>query len=186
MRHSSINQHRTASLSVSLSLILAAALGQYNYCAAQQSNAGTGNREKPKTVKEMLSQPAPRIPARTPAANDSFSKPQILPPEKISFDDIPKYPGGAKYSTGMSYESNDGKGSTLQLVTYSVTEPKNQVKDWYMNALRMYGWNITFQSDTVINATNSKSGNVCNMQFCDSRSAKERSTLQIDYHKVNK
>ena len=86
----------------------------------------------------------------------------------------------------MSYETNDGKGSTLQLVTYSVTEPKSQVKDWYMNALRMYGWNITFQSDTVINATNSKSGNICNMQFCDSRGAKERSTLQIDYHKMSK
>ena len=29
---------------------------------------------------------------------------------------------------------------------YETTEPKTQVKDWYANSLRMYGWNITFQS----------------------------------------
>jgi hypothetical protein len=146
-----------------------------------QPSMYTGGGGAAKLVKDMP--PAPRVPSRASAkANELFSKMTVLPADKVTFDDIPKYPGKEKYTSGARYEHNDGKGSNMALVTYVTTEPKDQVKDWYAQALRMYGWDITFQSPTVINAHNNKSGNSCNMQFYDCVAPGSRSSYQIDYH----
>jgi hypothetical protein len=123
-------------------------------------------------------------PARPNVNIDTFGKPEMLTAAKAVCDDIPQYTGKAKFQTGAQYAPGGSNGA-LMILTYTVAEPKEQVKDWYSNALRMYGWNITFQSPTVLNATNSKSGNTIALQFCDEdKSKKGQSLLQIDYHRA--
>ena len=186
----SFRNHQSATLFLSLAL-LATSLGQT--ALAQQSNVnGGGGKRGSQTVQNALQDPNlnKRVPAKpsgqTGPANDTLSKPEVLPADKVVFDDIPQYTGKAKYQTGMIYQQNDAHNSQLMLVTYTAAEPRSQVKEWYLNALRMYGWNITFQSNDVVNATNSKTGNTVALQISEpikATSADTRSIFQIDYHK---
>jgi hypothetical protein len=140
------------------------------------------------TTKEFLmkSGSIPKVKARADAHIDTFGKPEPITADKAVYDDIPQYTGKAKFESGSIFAPGGGKEGALMIVTYQVSEPKEQVKDWYLNALRMYGWNITFQSPTVLNATNSKTGNTIALQFGESDpNAKRRtSSLQIDYHRA--
>ncbi|MBS1989594.1 MAG: hypothetical protein JSS83_03700 [Cyanobacteria bacterium SZAS LIN-3] len=189
MRYSSRSRkHQSATLCLSLALL---SFGQV--AIAQQSNVAGGTSGQPKKATNAPPlKPDVRVPARRASSgpvNDTLSKPEILPADKVVFDDIPQYTGKAKYQTGMVYQQNDAHNSTLMLVTFTASEPREQVKEWYVNALRMYGWNITFQSDTVVNATNSKTGNTVALQLSDPPKPVKpdtRSLFQIDYHKQGK
>jgi len=176
-----INKNQAIALSFTYALL---ALSLPQNCLAQQSDAGAGQSSKPMSVQEALKKQWPKPAAKPAPYVDTFGKPEMLTADKAVFDDIPPYTGKAKFQTGGLYAPGGSNGA-LKIVTYTVTEPKSQVKDWYANALRMYGWNVTFQSDTAINATNGKSGNTVTMQFCDddpSPGHKGHSMLQIDYH----
>jgi hypothetical protein len=177
---------QSATLCLSLALLN---LGQV--AIAQQSNVAGGAGQPKKATNAPPLKPDVRVPARRQSGpvNDTLSKPEVLPADKVVFDDIPQYTGKAKYRTGMVYQQNDAHNSTLMLVTFTASEPREQVKEWYVNALRMYGWNITFQSDTVVNATNSKTGNTVALQLSDPPKPVKpdvRSLFQIDYHKHGK
>lgn|GEM_PF-3290530 len=194
----SFRNHQSATLFLSLAL-LATSLGQT--ALAQQSNVNGGGgggtpRKGTQSVQSALQDPKAmeRKPYKPPSGsnaqiNDTLSKPEVLPADKVVFEDIPQYTGKAKYQTGMVYQQNDAHNSQLMLVTYTAAEPRSQVKEWYLNALRMYGWNITFQSNDVVNATNSKTGNTVALQISEpikATSADTRSIFQIDYHKQGK
>ncbi len=139
------------------------------------------------TAKEALTKlpQEKRAPARPNNNIDIFGKPEIITADKAVYDDIPQYTGKAKFESGAIYAPGGPTGA-LMIVTYKVEEQKDQVKDWYLNALRMYGWNITFQSPTALNATNSKSGNTITLQFNenDPNATKKTTSMQIDYHRA--
>jgi len=188
----SFRNHQSATLFLSLAL-LATSLGQMALAQQSNVNGGSGGKRGTTSVKDELMKPQQRMPLK-PASqaaplNDTLSKPEVLPADKVVFEDIPQYTGKAKYQTGMVYQQNDAHNSQLMLVTYTAAEPRSQVKEWYLNALRMYGWNITFQSNDVVNATNSKTGNTVALQISEpikATSADTRSIFQIDYHKQGK
>jgi len=121
---------------------------------------------------------------KKPAA-DAFGKVTLLTADKVQFDDIPQYTGKAKFATGSVFGADrPGADGALTVVSYCVSEPRDQVKEWYANALRMYGWDITFQSASSMTAVNSKTGNSAVFQFGNQdRAHRGQSMLQIDYHK---
>lgn len=188
MRYLSINKNQATTLS---SCLLVLAIGLNQNCLAQQSNVTRAGVTQPAkaasaedTLKALNALRKQQEKGLGKPPGDTFGKSEPLTADKAKFDDIPDYTGKAKLATGTIYQPG-GAGTALMICTYNVNEPKSQVKDWYTNALRMYGWNITFQSESVINAVNSKSGNTCFLQFCDEdKTRKGKSLLQIDYHRA--
>lgn len=181
MRHLSINKYSPAALIMSL-FIVAQGLGQA--CMAQQTTAA-GQRPaiaKPANTLDLIKVPRKPEPHPEKKIVDVFGKAEMLTADKVVFDDLPKYTGKAKFVTGQLFHNSDIRHTTMMMVSYSATEDLDQVKDWYLNAFRMYGWNINSNSESVIGATNTKTSNTCNIQFCKTPGSKtSRCEFQIDY-----
>ncbi|MBX9691152.1 MAG: hypothetical protein K2Z81_02140 [Cyanobacteria bacterium] len=113
-------------------------------------------------VKQQVTpQQVNRVPTR-PSANarrgpqlkefqsQNLDKPVALP-------NVPDYSGEQAYMSGMIYPNNsNGPG---YFMVFNTRHKQDQVKDWWLNALRMHKWNIGFTNATTVTA-DSKEGSV--------------------------
>lgn len=100
----------------------------------------SSNQKKPDaTKKRPKGKPAPTL------------KPNYLE-QPIALPDLPSFTGQQDFMSGISYpDAPNGPGYVL---TYNVENTQQQVLDWWKNALRIQGWNITMASDSSVHAKN--------------------------------
>ncbi len=85
--------------------------------------------------------------------------------EKVSVPELPEYTGKSKYLHGLIYASStDQKKGPTYVMVFNTKETENQVRDWWLNSLRQYRWNITYTSSDVVQGTN-KDGSSCIVQI---------------------
>lgn len=85
--------------------------------------------------------------------------------EKISLPNLPEYTGKAKFLNGLVYNhiKNEKQGPAY-VMCFNAKETIPQVKDWWLNSLRQYRWNITYTSPSVVQG-NDKDGSTCIIQI---------------------
>jgi hypothetical protein len=185
-----------ASLLACLALVL---MGGKQECRGQQSIANDKDRKSHTGLPALDTQPKKGVPLTFPIYGnfgstdsnnthdsnksnrsyphlDSFANPKNITASEAVFEDIPKYGAAAKFRSGAVLNE------FLMVVTYTVSDPVSQVKEWYQNALVTHDWRITFQSDKAINAIHNRSGNKCTIEFGGEDAKKDSpSIMQIDY-----
>ncbi|MBA4077833.1 MAG: hypothetical protein C0508_22585, partial [Cyanobacteria bacterium PR.023] len=85
--------------------------------------------------------------------------------EKVSLPNLPEYTGKSKYLHGLVYTPNgkEKQGPTY-VMCFNAKESIPQVRDWWLNSLRQYRWNITYTSRDVVQGTD-KDGSTCIVQI---------------------
>ncbi len=108
--------------------------------------------------------------AQSPSQNQPPVNPTITAApdklkEKVSVPELPEYTGKSKYLHGLIYPSStDNKKGPTYVMVFNTKESENQVRDWWLNSLRQYRWNITYSSADVVQGTN-KDGSSCIVQI---------------------
>jgi len=113
---------------------------------------------------------APKTPAMSSAR---MSKPVELP-------DIPEFSGKHQFLGGDFSVMKTGNSYNM---SFSANETKQQILQWYGDALRNNKWQNIFQSDH--NVGGKKNGNSCNIMVSDAHFAHARSLISISYYAEN-
>ncbi len=76
----------------------------------------------------------------------------------VALPNVPDYSGEQVFMTGMAYPHN--QGSPGYFMVFNTRHKPDQVKEWWVNALRMHKWEIGFANDTSVKASDPKNGTV--------------------------
>jgi|GEM_PF-1394573 hypothetical protein len=100
----------------------------------------------------------------------------------VSLPDIPQFTGKQEFSTGLIY--NNAKGGPGYYMTYNTENPQEEVRSWWLNALRMHQWKVEFSDEAHIKA-HTKKGGKCTISVAapmGAKSPKMRASYTILYH----
>lgn len=100
----------------------------------------------------------------------------------VSLPDIPEFTGKQEFCTGLVY--NNAKGGPGYYMTFNTENPPEDVRTWWMNALRMHQWKVEF-TDAIHIKAHAKKGGKCSIQVqgpMGAKSPRMRSSYTIFYH----
>ena len=113
----------------------------------------------------------------TPQAG-AWSEPAQQPlSSRISLANLPDYPGAAKFVDGTVY-SKDGSARSY-VITFDTLETKEQGYAWYVQALNMYGWTISYANTNSLIQAQHAQGHRCyiNIASVSPQGARARFTI---------
>lgn len=140
----------------------------------------TNYRFKGKSGKDLLLPDHSRAAPRTGAQPSEYAATNMDRP--VALPDIPQFTGKQEFSTGLIY--NNAKGGPGYYMTYNTENPQEEVRSWWMNALRMHQWKVEFSDEAHIKA-HTKKGGKCSIQVAapmGAKSPKMRASYTIFYH----
>lgn len=95
--------------------------------------------------------------------------------------DMPRYTSRAYFLGGCNYPADaETHHRTIQM-RYAVHEPKEQVLNWYRDALNSYSWNVTASKTDPNELLASKGSNHCLVTVAPAKGPWFASTITIDY-----
>lgn len=107
----------------------------------------------------------------------------------VSLPSLPQFTGKQFFVNGMSYPNNKSGPGWIQ--TYNCENPKEEIKSWWANALRMHQWKITFTDATTVKGQ-LKDGSTCSITIAspintDKKKMKNcRASYSVYYHQMKK
>lgn len=122
----------------------------------------------------------PASPKRTGPQPAEFQAQNMQQP--VSLPDLPQFTGKQEFSTGLIY--NNAKGGPGYYMTFNTENPKEEIRSWWLNALRMHQWKVEFSDEAHIKAHTKKGGKV-SVQVAapmGAKSPKMRASYTIFYH----
>ena len=85
--------------------------------------------------------------------------------QKVQLPNLPEYTGKSRFLNGLVYNNiANNKQGPAYVMCFNAKETGDQVRDWWLNSLRAYRWNITFTSHDVVQGTDSN-GSTCIIQI---------------------
>lgn len=108
---------------------------------------------------------APQQGQQNPNATELVAAAPETLKEKVPLPNVPEYTGKAKYLHGLVYNHiNNTKQGPAYVLCFNAKETIPQVRDWWLNSMRQYRWNITYTSKDVVQG-NDKDGSNCIIQI---------------------
>lgn len=103
--------------------------------------------------------------------------------EPMQFSDLPAYSGEAKFINGTCRPSQNGSAIICDMHFYA-KEDKENVLNFYKDALSNNGWKLLY-SDTHTIAARNKNRDMCNINVNESRVSKTKSEFEIDFRQID-
>lgn len=105
----------------------------------------------------------------------------------VSLPDLPQFTGKQEFSTGLVYDN--AKGGPGYYMTFNTENPQEEVRSWWLNALRMHQWKVEFSDEAHIKAHAQKGQGKCSIQVAapmGAKSPKMKASYTIFYHNPGK
>lgn len=142
------NLRRAVTMTIGATLVLSSLLGNSSAIGQvqqyqQQQPTGGGQRGE-------------RAPLRRGQQPKEYQSKNM--DREVSLPNVPNYTGEQKFISGMEYPNHEN-GAGYYMVMNTANTPE-QVKEWWLNALRMHRWKVTFSDKSSIKAEETSSGTV--------------------------
>jgi hypothetical protein len=97
------------------------------------------------------------------------TEPKILAAAPADLPDLPRYTSRAYFLGGFDYPTDSIKQGRTLLLKYAVHEPKEQVLDWYRDALTSYSWKVTRNKESNNELMATKGQTSCFVRVADAK-----------------
>jgi hypothetical protein len=99
----------------------------------------------------------------------------------VELPDLPKYTSRAYFLGGYDYPPDYMVHSRNVQLKFAVHEPKEQVLDWYRDALMSYAWTVTQPKQANSELMANKGKNFCFVTVTDAKGPWFSSIITLDY-----
>lgn len=156
-------------------ILLLIGLLLYSLQAAQAQTPST-QRQNPAVTRPYSTS----NPNRDGKVRESEFNPQNLA-RPISLPGLPAYTGTQYYVNGLVYPN--AKGGVGYMMVYNCENTKEQIKEWWTNALKMHKWSVNYTDARTVKAKD-KDGSICTVTIEDPvTTSKDKSkNVRAAYH----